>query len=137
MCRLLNGSSDLNVSGAVSDDQLISDIGRVAKVAGTSVVAFRRPDSRSSRIASVHSYTYTVVMKNITLSIDENILATVRRHAAERNSTINALVREYLTGLAAHEDRAKRARARLRQLSAQSQGKLGKKTWTRENLHDR
>jgi hypothetical protein len=25
----------------------------------------------------------------------------------------------------------------LRQLSAQSQGQLGKKTWTRENLHDR
>jgi hypothetical protein len=26
-------------------------------------------------------------MKNITLSIDENILAAVRRYAAERNST--------------------------------------------------
>ena len=90
-----------------------------------------------SPLARSHSYTYTVVMKNITLSVDENILATVRRHAAERNSTVNALVREYLTGLAAHEDRAKRARARLRQLSARSQGRLGKKTWTREDLHDR
>ncbi len=76
-------------------------------------------------------------MKNITLSVDENILAAVRRHAAERNSTVNALVREYLTGLAAHQDRAKRARARLRQLSMRSQGQLGKKTWTREDLHDR
>jgi len=88
-------------------------------------------------IAHPHSYTYTVVMKNITLSVDENILATVRRHAAECNSTVNALVRDYLTGLAAHQDRAKHARARLRQLSAQSQGRLGKKTWTREDLHDR
>ena len=26
-------------------------------------------------------------MKNITLSVDENVLAIVRRHAAERNST--------------------------------------------------
>ncbi len=76
-------------------------------------------------------------MKNITLSIDENVLAAVRRHAAERNSTVNALVREYLTNLAAQEDRAKRARARLRQLSKQSTGRLGKKTWTREELHDR
>jgi hypothetical protein len=76
-------------------------------------------------------------MKNITLSIDENVLAIVRRHAAECNSTVNALVRDYLTSLAAHQDRAKRARARLRQLSAQSQGRLGKKTWTREDLHDR
>ena len=76
-------------------------------------------------------------MKNITLSVDENVLAAVRRHAAERNSTVNALVREYLACLAAHEDRAKRARARLRELSAQSQGRLGKKTLTREELHDR
>ena len=82
-----------------------------------------------------HSYTYTVVMKNITLSVDENVLATVRRHAAERDSTVNALVRDFLTNLAAHEDRAKSARVRLRQLSAQSQGRLGKKTWSREDLH--
>ena len=76
-------------------------------------------------------------MKNITLSVDESILAIVRRHAAERNSSVNALVREYLAGLAQHEDRAKHARARLRQLSARSQGQLGKKTWAREDLHDR
>jgi hypothetical protein len=76
-------------------------------------------------------------MKNITLSVDENVLAAVRRHAAERNSTVNGLVREYLNTLAAHEDRAKRARARLRQLSARSQGRLGRKSWTREDLHDR
>lgn len=68
-----------------------------------------------------------MAVKNITLSVDENILAAVRRHAAERDSTVNALVREYLTGLPAHEDRAKRARARLRQSSMQSQGRLGKK----------
>lgn len=76
-------------------------------------------------------------VKNITLSVDENVLATVRRHAAEHNSTVNAIVREYLTNLAAHEDRARQARARLRRLSAQSPGRLGKKTWSREDLHDR
>ena len=76
-------------------------------------------------------------MRNITLSVDEKVLATVRRHAAEHNSTVNALVRDYLTNLAAHQDRAKQARARLRRLSAQSQGRLGKKTWSRDDLHDR
>ena len=84
-----------------------------------------------------HSYTYTVFMKNITLSVEDDVLATVRRLAAERNSTVNALVREYLTNLAAHDSRAKRARARLRQLSAQTNGRLGKKTWSRDDLHDR
>jgi hypothetical protein len=48
-----------------------------------------------------------------------------------------ALVREYLTNLAAHGDRAKRARARLRQLSKESEGRLGQRTWSREELHDR
>lgn len=76
-------------------------------------------------------------MKNITLSVEEKVLAAVRRHAAERNSSVNALVRDYLTKLAAHENRADQARARLRQLSEQSTGRLGKKTWSRNDLHDR
>ena len=76
-------------------------------------------------------------MRNITLSVDESVLTAVRRHAAERNSTVNALVREFLTNLAAHDNRADRARARLRQLSNRSQGRLGKKAWTRDELHER
>jgi hypothetical protein len=75
-------------------------------------------------------------MKKITLAIDEAVLAAVRRHAAERNSTVNALIREYLLNLAAHYQ-AQKARARLRQLSRQSRASLGPKTWTREELHDR
>ena len=63
-------------------------------------------------------------MRNITLSVDDDVLAAVRRHAAEHDSSVNALVREYLTNLAGHRDRARRARARLRQLSKQSQGRL-------------
>jgi hypothetical protein len=64
-------------------------------------------------------------------------LTAVRRHAAESNSTVNALVRKFLAGIADHESRARRARARLRKLSDQSQGRMGKKAWTREDLHDR
>lgn len=76
-------------------------------------------------------------MRNITLSVDEEVLAAVRRYTAEHNSSVNALVREYLANLAGHQDRARRARARLLQLSKQSQARLGKKTWTREDLHER
>jgi hypothetical protein len=75
-------------------------------------------------------------MKNITLSVDEKVLAIVRRRAAEQNSSVNALVRDYLANLAAQEDRASQARTRLRELSALSKGRLGKKTWTRNDLHD-
>ena len=76
-------------------------------------------------------------MRNITLSVEDDVLAAVRRHAAEQNSTVNALVREYLTNIAAHHDRVKQARAKIRRLSEQSQVRLGKKTWTRDDLHDR
>ena len=92
---------------------------------------------RARRFSSSHSYTYTVHMRNITLSVDDDVLAAVRRHAAEHDSSVNALVREYLTNLAGHRDRARRARARLRQLSKQSQGRLGEKAWKREDLHER
>jgi hypothetical protein len=76
-------------------------------------------------------------MPNITLSVDEKVLAAVRRYAADQNSTVNGLVRDYLTNLAAQQDRAKSARARLRELSAQSVGPLGKNTWTRDDLYER
>jgi len=78
-----------------------------------------------------------VLVGNITLRVENKVLAAVRRYATERNSTVNALVREYLTNLAAQDNRAKRARVRLRQLSWESQGRLGKRAWSREELHHR
>ena len=51
-------------------------------------------------------------MKNATLSVDEGVLAVVRRYAAERDSSVNRLVREFLGGIATREDRAGRARQR-------------------------
>lgn len=76
-------------------------------------------------------------MKNITLSVDDDVLTAVRRYASERNRTVNALVREYLGNLAQHEDRAARGRARLRQLAKKSTGELGESVWSREELHER
>lgn len=76
-------------------------------------------------------------MKNITLSVDDEVLAAVRSYSIEHNSSVNALVREFLTNLAGHQSRAGRARARLRQLSQRSSGRLGKKNWTRQDLHER
>ena len=76
-------------------------------------------------------------MKNLTLCIDEKILAAVRRYAVERDSSVNALVREFLTGIATREDRARKARQRIRELSDQSTARIGSKSWTRDELHER
>lgn len=76
-------------------------------------------------------------MKNITLSVDEKVLAAVRRYAAERDSSINALVRAYLERVAVSEDRARMARARMKELSRRSPARVGAITWKRDELHDR
>ena len=76
-------------------------------------------------------------MKNLTMSVDETVLAAVRHYAAGQGSSVNALVREFLGGIATREDRARRARRRLRALSARSSARVGPKSWRREELHER
>ena len=76
-------------------------------------------------------------MKNITLSVDEAVLEEVRVYAAKRNTSVNALVREFLSRLAEQENRTVRARRRLRELMERSTLEAGPVTWTRDELHDR
>jgi hypothetical protein len=76
-------------------------------------------------------------MKNITLSVDEKVLAAVRRYAAERDSSVNGMVREYLEKIAVSEDRARQARLRIRELSKRSRARIGAMAWKRDELHDR
>ncbi len=76
-------------------------------------------------------------MKNITLSVDEGILAAARRYALEKDQSVNGLVREFLTEIAHREDRARRARQRIRELSSESQARTGDRSWTRDELHER
>jgi hypothetical protein len=76
-------------------------------------------------------------MKNITLAMDEKLLEEVRVYAAKRNTTVNGLVRDFLSRLAEQEDRTTRARRRLRELMDRSTLEVGPVTWTRDDLHDR
>ena len=75
-------------------------------------------------------------MKNITLSVDEKILSAARRFAAERDSSVNALVREFLKSISDRENRAQASRERLRELSLRSSARIGTKTWDRDSLHE-
>jgi hypothetical protein len=76
-------------------------------------------------------------MKNITLSVDETVLAVVRRYAAEQDRSVNGLIREYLTRLAERQDRAKKARENIRKLSSGSTARIGAKSWSRTELRER
>lgn len=76
-------------------------------------------------------------MKNVTLAIDEDVLAAARKYAAQHNTTVNGLVRDYLTKLAAFEDRAATARRRMVELSEQAKNRTSQWTWNREKIYDR
>lgn len=76
-------------------------------------------------------------MKGITVSIDEDVIRAVRPYAAERNSTVEALVREFLTELADRKDGTRKARRRIVELSERSTARIGSRAWTREDLHER
>jgi hypothetical protein len=77
-------------------------------------------------------------MKNITLAIDETVLAKVRRAAAKRDTTVNALVRDYLQKFSEQEDRSAKARQGLLELSQRSTWDPGPDwKWSREDTYDR
>jgi predicted transcriptional regulator len=77
--------------------------------------------------------------QNITLSLPRDLLRKVKRLAADRETSVSALMTEALARLA-DEDRRYSA-ARRRALAAmQSPGSLGtggRASWTRDQLHER
>lgn len=75
--------------------------------------------------------------KNITLSVQQSILKAVRRIAAERDTTVNGLVRKYLEELADEKKKRARARRNLLKILPSMKGKVGRIRWTREELHAR
>jgi hypothetical protein len=77
---------------------------------------------------------------NITLSLDDDLVKEVRKIAVERDTTLTGLIREYLLRLAAEDaqsGRRRRERQALRRSFDQFRFKIGRRTWTRADLHDR
>jgi hypothetical protein len=77
-------------------------------------------------------------MTNLTLAIDETILRNARKAALDRNTTVTALVREFLWGLSSGQDREAEAYiAELSRAFERNTVKIGRRKWTREELHER
>jgi len=76
-------------------------------------------------------------MKNVTISLDESLLREARRIAADRSTTLNAMIRGFLEELAERESGAVKARRRIIELCRESRAEVGPRTWTRDELHDR
>lgn len=64
-------------------------------------------------------------MSNITLAVDEKLLERVRSFAAQRGTTVNALVREHFEKLTRDQDRLAQAKRELLALSENTDVDLG------------
>lgn len=74
---------------------------------------------------------------NLTLVLDEDLLLAARKLALERRTSVNQLVREYLTQLVEEPDRKRLARERLLKMMEAGIAGVGEITWSREDLYDR
>ena len=72
---------------------------------------------------------------NVTLSIDEQVVARARQIATVRGTSLNQLIRDYLEDLTRPGD-VKTVLEELDALWADSTGR-SRGPWTREDLHER
>jgi hypothetical protein len=77
------------------------------------------------------------VEKNLTLTLDESLLRAARKVALERSTSVNQLVREFLASLVRETDRQQTALARLDEILRTTRIQVGRRTWKREDLHER
>ncbi|MEP7364326.1 MAG: DUF6364 family protein [Acidobacteriota bacterium] len=77
---------------------------------------------------------------NVTLTLDDDLVRTARKIAAERDTTLTAMIRDFLHNLAAEDaasGRKHRERAALERSFEQFQFPVGRRRWKRQDLHER
>ena len=74
---------------------------------------------------------------NLTIVVDDDILKRARIRAIQENTSVNAVVREYLTAYAGADRRRAEACERLLALSRSCKSRRGGGAWTRDELHER
>ncbi|MFY9723945.1 MAG: DUF6364 family protein [Bryobacteraceae bacterium] len=77
---------------------------------------------------------------NVTLTLEDDLVKKVRKIAAERETTLTGMVRDYLENTAASEaasGRRRRERAALERSFETIEFRIGKRTWKRADLHVR
>jgi len=76
-------------------------------------------------------------MANLTIAVPEEILKRARRRALEQGTSVNAVLRDYLTQFAGTQSAQAQAARRVLDLSRIARSGSGKSKWTRDDLHER
>ena len=77
------------------------------------------------------------VSKNLTLTLDEDLLRAARKVAIDRNTSVNQMVRDYLERVVTETDQRQTALARLDEIFRTQRIQVGRRTWKRQDLHER
>jgi hypothetical protein len=75
--------------------------------------------------------------QNLTLVVEEDLLLAARKVALDRRTSVNQLVREYLTALVEEPGRRRLARASLGKAFETGLVEVGDRNWSRDDLYDR
>lgn len=77
-------------------------------------------------------------MTNLTLAVDEHVLRRARIRAMQQGTSVNALVRDYITRLAGESEAGEGVTQFLQIVTGAgaSSGSRGR-SWNRDDLHDR
>ena len=77
-------------------------------------------------------------MPNITLSVEEAVIKKVRKIAVDKNTTLTAMVRDFLQSIADSDVVAKKQATEKLERSFQELSRdMGPHTWTRDELYQR
>lgn len=74
---------------------------------------------------------------NLTITVDKEVLKRARIRALEQDTSVNAVLREFLNSYAGASGTKREAVDRLVGLSRDASSGRGDSAWTREELHDR
>ncbi len=76
-------------------------------------------------------------MANVTVKIDNELLTKARWLASQRKTSINAIIKEKIEEFVATDLRREATLKGLDEFYARTRARMGKKTWSRDDLHER
>ena len=74
---------------------------------------------------------------NVTLTVEEDLLRAARKVALDRSTSVNQLVRDFLAQLVRESSRQQAAAERMDEIFKKHRIRIGRRSWTREDLHER
>ena len=80
---------------------------------------------------------YCEAVKNITVSLDDDLYRRARMIAAERDTSVSALVKDFLSSLGAGESQVERLKREEREIRTRITAFRASDKISRDDLHDR